>query len=150
MAPPPTVSPNRSCANQNRLYAMNPTKNCEPYETPPPFSPPASSVSENAALSSSAPGRSRYFIMKLSSVCSRRRWLLLYVSVPTYWFSTTEIEPEGRHRIWPPAPRSLLNRPYDCQPLISQGSILSLSDVKIWARMPLKNHGVFDDTYDGW
>jgi hypothetical protein len=101
-------------------------------------------------LSIHAPGRSRYFIVKLSSVCSRRRWLSLYVSVPTYWFNTTEIEPVGRHRIWPPVPRSLLNRPYDCHPFTSHGSIFSLSVGKICRRTPLKNHGVFDDTYDGW
>ena len=39
--------------------------------------------------------------------------------------------------------------PYDCQPLMSHGSILSLSLVKIWARMPLKNHGVLSDVNDG-
>ena len=40
--------------------------------------------------------------------------------------------------------------PYDCQPLMIHGSILSLSLGKVWIRMPLKNHGVLDDTYDGW
>ena len=44
----------------------------------------------------------------------------------------------------------MLNRPYDCQPLMIQGSIFSFSLVKIWIRRPLKNHGVFDETYDGW
>src|SRR6185369_16850534 len=130
MAPPPTVRPKRSRENQKRLYAMNPTKYCELYETPSPDSPPASSVTENAALSIHAPGRSRYFIMKLSSVCTRRRWLCPNVSVPMYWFNTTDTEPVGRHRIWPPVPRSLLNRPYDCQPFTSHGSILSLSVTK--------------------
>ena len=49
-----------------------------------------------------------------------------------------------------PTPGASLNMPYDCQPLMSHGSILSLSLGKIWMRMPLKNHGVLDDTYDGW
>src|SRR5262245_27691574 len=129
---------------------MKPTKYCEPYETPPPDSPPASSVTENAALSSREPGRSRYLIEKLSSVCSRRRFEFPNVSLPMYWFSTTETEPFGRHRTWPPPPRLRLKRPYDCQPFTSQGSILSLSVGKICAGTPLKNHGVFDDTYDGW
>jgi len=44
----------------------------------------------------------------------------------------------------------LLNRPYDCQPSISHGSIFSLSLVYTWIRTPLKNHGVFDETYEGW
>ena len=58
--------------------------------------------------------------------------------------------PFGRHRIWPPRPGAWLNLPYDCQPLMIHGSIFSLSLGKIWMRTPLKNHGVFDDTYDGW
>ena len=40
--------------------------------------------------------------------------------------------------------------PYDCHPLISHGSIFSLFVGNHWMRRPLKNHGVFDDTYDGW
>jgi len=32
---------------------------------------------------------------------------------------------------------------------MNQGSIFSLSLVKIWIRTPLKNQGVFDETYDG-
>jgi hypothetical protein len=36
-----------------------------------------------------------------------------------------------------------LKVPYDCQPLMIHGSILSLSVGKYWMRMPLKNQGVF-------
>ncbi len=42
-----------------------------------------------------------------------------------------------------------MNLPYDCQPLMSHGSIFSLSLVKICVRMPLKNHGVLSDVNDG-
>src|SRR6516162_10161896 len=57
IAPPPTVSAYRSCANQRRLYAMNPRKFCDgvsgvpPWQTtPPPVSHPASNVKLNAAF----------------------------------------------------------------------------------------------------
>ena len=56
----------------------------------------------------------------------------------------------GRHRICAPRPGVELNMPYDCQPLISQYSILSFCVGKVWMRTPLKNHGVFEETYDGW
>src|SRR5262252_8280260 len=131
---------------------MKPTKYCSdrlsvpPVPSGPPVSPPASSVSDHAALHSPLPGRSRYLPMMLSSVWRRMRLLFPSASLPTYWLPTIDSDPFGRHWIWPPPPGASLKRPYDCQPLISHGSILSLSDGKIWTRTPLKNQGVFDDT----
>ena len=55
----------------------------------------------------------------------------------------------GRQRICTPKPGISLNFPYVCQPLMSHGSIFSLSLGKIWMRMPLKNQGVLSEVYDG-
>jgi hypothetical protein len=136
---------------------MKPRKYCDglagvpPAQlTPPPYSQPASSVSEAVALLRNASGLSWYFTMRLSSVWRRLRPGMPSVSVPKYWLPRTENQPFGRQRICMPTPGALLNLPYDCQPLTSHGSILSLSLGKIWMRMPLKNQGVFDETYEGW
>ena len=67
-------------------------------------------------------------------------------SVPKYWFPSSETEPFVSHKISRPAPGALLNLPHDCQPLIIQGSIFSLSVGKTWMCMPLKNHGVLEET----
>src|SRR6516164_1217406 len=101
---------------------MNPRKYWSPQATPPPVSQPASMVSEAAALSRKALGSSWYLTITLSSVWTRLR-------------SVT--------------PGASLNLPYDCQPLMIQGSIFKVSLGKIWMRAPLKNHGVFDETYEG-
>src|SRR6266436_4021086 len=45
-----------------------------------------------------------------------------------------------------PNPGRPLNRPYDCHPLVNQGSIFRCSVGKICTRTPLKNHGVFEET----
>src|SRR5579883_393516 len=55
----------------------------------------------------------------------------------------------GRQSTCAPKPGSSLNFPYVCHPLMIHGSILSLSLGKICTRMPLKNHGVLSDVYDG-
>jgi hypothetical protein len=59
------------------------------------------------------------------------------------------ITPVRRHNTCKPKPGTLLNLPYDCQPLTIHGSIFSFSVGKTWMRTPLNNHGVFDETYDG-
>src|SRR5690348_14341908 len=129
---------------------MNPRKYWDDARTPPPDSQPASRVSEAAALHSPPPGRSKYLPITLSSVCRRRRPGFPNVSLPRYWLQTTEKDPPGRHRIWPPVPGASLKRPYDCQPFTSHGSTFRCSVGKICTRAPLKNHGVFEDTYEGW
>jgi hypothetical protein len=106
-------------------------------------------VTVNAALLRSSAGRSRYFTWTLSSVWTRLRSGMPRVSAPKYWFAWMESQPVGRQRICTPRPGVLLNFPYDCQPFTIHGSIFSLSLVKTWIRTPLKNQGVFDDTYDG-
>jgi hypothetical protein len=58
--------------------------------------------------------------------------------------------PFGRHRICNPNPGRPLNRPYDCQPFTNHGSIFKCAVRKICTRAPLKNHGVLEETYDGW
>ena len=57
-----------------------------------------------------------------------------------------ETAPVGRQRTWSPSPGCSLNMPYDCQPLMIQGSIFSLLVGNHWIRRPLKYQGVFDDT----
>src|SRR5262249_59955700 len=121
-----------------------------PQPPPPPRSRPASRVRDARAWWSHARGSSWYFTMMLSWVWTRWRSATPSVSVPTYWLPRIDSQPIGRHRTCRPTPGAWLNLPYDCQPLTSHGSILSLSLVKIWTRRPLKNHGVFDDTNDGW
>src|ERR1700730_60653 len=64
--------------------------------------------------------------------------------------STSLNESFGIHRICPPKPGWLLNFAYDCQPLMSHGSILSVCVGNHCTRRPLKNHGVLDDTKEGW
>ena len=44
-----------------------------------------------------------------------------------YWLPRISKEPLGRHKICAPTPGRLLNRPYDCHPLISHGSIFKCS-----------------------
>ena len=46
--------------------------------------------------------------------------------------------------------RMLLNFAYDCQPLMSQGSIFRCCVGHHCTRRPLKNQGVLEDTKDGW
>src|SRR5208283_5330705 len=158
MAPPPTVNAYRSLWNHRRSYTMKPRKLCffTPFlplpkqATPLPLSHPASIVTETADLSRKLSGASRYFTSMLSSVCQRVRVGAPSVSRPIpYWFPRIESQPFGRHRICPPRPGRLLNCPYDCQPLINHGSIFSFFVGKICTRTPLKNHGVFEETYEG-
>ena len=55
----------------------------------------------------------------------------------------------GVHLICPPSPGLWFADPYDCHPLMNHGSIFKCAVGKICTRTPSKNHGVFDDTYDG-
>src|SRR4030095_297454 len=128
---------------------MKPRKYWSPQSTPPPNSHPASTVTVNAALLRKDFGSSRYFTWMLSSVWIRLRSGMPSVSAPKYWFAVSESHPFGRHATWSPMPGVLLNFPRASQPFTIHGSIFSLSLVKIWIRTPLKNHGVFEDTYEG-
>src|SRR5690242_14492544 len=105
---------------------MNPTKYCDgaialpPKQlTPPPYSQPTSKVSVVANRVIGEPfgfSYQRYWIE--SSVWTRLRSGLPSTSVPMkYWFTENETFGPGRHRSWPPTPGSVLNLPYDCQPL---------------------------------
>src|SRR5713101_1460263 len=97
---------------------MNPRKYwagaaLDPLEqlTPPPYSHPASRVSEAAALLRNLLGASWYLTITLSSVWMRLRSGLPSVSAPKYWLPRTEKLPVGRQRTCNPRPGLLLNRP---------------------------------------
>src|SRR6266853_2521099 len=134
-----------------RKLCLGPFAELPAQLTPPPCSHPISPVSENAILSSPLfSGLSKYLISMLSSLWYRTRPGLPRASSPSmYWLPRTESHPFGRQRIWTPMPGRLLNRPYDCQPFVNQGSIFRCSVGKICTRTPLKNHGVFEETYEG-
>src|SRR5215510_11915583 len=138
------------------MYAMKPRKYCAGlsppvHDTAPPLSQPASTVRVEAIRVIQLLGFSNHLCWIESSVWKRWRSGSPRTSVPSaYWLKIRIVLASGVQRTWPPMPGQELNRPYDCQPLISHGSIFRRSEGNHCSRTPLKNHGVFDDTYDGW